>query len=224
MSDRRDRSFRRRDHRRRSAPGRDLQRIVAPNPSALTGPARIPMSSASVDRHVVIDPGPDDPMHLDRILAAANGAVAKILCTHSHPDHSPGAAPLRAMTRRAGLRPRRHPDDGHQDDTYRPDHSLEDGDRFALPGATLRVAAYAGACLEPCLLPARGTGLAVHGRPPHEWIDGGDPAARRFDAALRGVAAAARATAAHGARARPRRRDARTARGDPSRDRASIAA
>ena len=45
--------------------------------------------------------------------------------------------PLREMTG-AGVYGRPPPDDGHQDDTYRPDHSLADGDRFALPGATLR--------------------------------------------------------------------------------------
>jgi glyoxylase-like metal-dependent hydrolase (beta-lactamase superfamily II) len=51
----------------------------------------------------VIDPGPADPDHLHRLwLTARNphgegGHIVRILCTHSHPDHSPGAAPLQAM-------------------------------------------------------------------------------------------------------------------------------
>ena len=43
----------------------------------------------------VIDPGPADPAHLARIVAAVAGRpVRSILVTHSHLDHSPGARPL----------------------------------------------------------------------------------------------------------------------------------
>jgi hydroxyacylglutathione hydrolase len=46
----------------------------------------------------VIDPGPDDPAHLDAVAAAlAPGArVAAILVTHAHRDHSAGARALQA--------------------------------------------------------------------------------------------------------------------------------
>src|SRR6478735_8601964 len=105
-----------------------VQRIVAPNPSALTGPGTNTYVVGSGAQHVVIDPGPDDPVHLERVLAAAaSGAISRILCTHSHPDHSPGAARLRAMTG-APVYGRPPPDDGHQDESYRPDHTLEEGD------------------------------------------------------------------------------------------------
>src|SRR3546814_17230638 len=60
----------------------------------------------------VIDPGPTgsglsigDPAdingagHVDAILRAVEGQrVAAILCTHTHRDHSPAAAPLREAT------------------------------------------------------------------------------------------------------------------------------
>ena len=115
-----------------------VQRVVAPNPSALTGPGTNTYVVGSGAQYVVIDPGPDDPVHLERVLAAASsGAISQILCTHSHPDHSPGAARLREMTG-APVYGRPPPDDGHQDDTYRPDHTLEEGDTFALPGVTVR--------------------------------------------------------------------------------------
>jgi glyoxylase-like metal-dependent hydrolase (beta-lactamase superfamily II) len=113
------------------------QRIVAPNPSALTGPGTNTYVLGAGATHIVIDPGPGDDTHLERILAAAQGRVAQILCTHSHPDHSPGAALLRAMTG-APVLGRPPPDDGHQDETYAPDATLHDGDVFRLPNVTLR--------------------------------------------------------------------------------------
>lgn len=40
---------------------------------------------------VVIDPGPDDPAHLEEVALAAGPRVAAVLVTHNHPDHAPGA-------------------------------------------------------------------------------------------------------------------------------------
>jgi glyoxylase-like metal-dependent hydrolase (beta-lactamase superfamily II) len=50
------------------------------------------------DPCAVIDPGPDDAGHREAILASAaeRGGVGQILLTHSHGDHSDGAAPLAA--------------------------------------------------------------------------------------------------------------------------------
>lgn len=71
--------------------------IRANNPSALTGPGT--NSFLIGDRAVaVIDPGPDDPAHVEAILAAAQGRVSHILVTHAHLDHSAGAARLAAAT------------------------------------------------------------------------------------------------------------------------------
>ncbi len=65
-----------------------LRRLVAPNPSPMTGRG----TNTYILGHeevVIIDPGPDDPAHLDAILAAARGApIARILVTHAHLDHS----------------------------------------------------------------------------------------------------------------------------------------
>lgn len=119
----------------RLAPG--LQRIVAPNPSPLTGPGTNTYVLGEGASHLVIDPGPDDPGHVDRIVAAARGRVARILCTHSHPDHSPGAKALRQATG-AAMQGRPPPDDEHQDPGYAPDASIDDGDVFRVPGIELR--------------------------------------------------------------------------------------
>lgn len=72
-------------------------RILAPNPSALTGPGTNTFLLGR-DHVAVIDPGPDDPGHLDAIMAAAQGKVTHILVTHAHRDHSAGAPVLSRMT------------------------------------------------------------------------------------------------------------------------------
>jgi glyoxylase-like metal-dependent hydrolase (beta-lactamase superfamily II) len=63
--------------------------------------------------------------------------VARIVCTHSHPDHSPGAAWLRGRTGApvCGLPA---PDDGHQDPSYAPDAGIADGECIAAGDSLLR--------------------------------------------------------------------------------------
>jgi glyoxylase-like metal-dependent hydrolase (beta-lactamase superfamily II) len=116
----------------------DLQRIVAPNPSPLTGPGTNTYVIGAEGDHLVVDPGPDDGAHIERILGAANGRVGAILCSHSHPDHSPGAAALRRLTG-APVLGRDAPDDGHQDPTYAPDAPLQDDQLLHAGGSALRV-------------------------------------------------------------------------------------
>jgi glyoxylase-like metal-dependent hydrolase (beta-lactamase superfamily II) len=47
---------------------------------------------------VVIDPGPDDLAHLERIVEIAGGNIRYVVVTHSHRDHAPGAATLARIT------------------------------------------------------------------------------------------------------------------------------
>jgi glyoxylase-like metal-dependent hydrolase (beta-lactamase superfamily II) len=126
-------------------------RIVAPNPSPLTGPGTNTYVVGR-GRPVVIDPGCDDRVHLERVLEVAGGVVERIVCTHSHPDHSPGAVWLRDQTGAAvcGLPA---PDDGHQDPTYAPDAGLADGERIEAGGEVLRAVHTPGhASNHVCLL------------------------------------------------------------------------
>jgi glyoxylase-like metal-dependent hydrolase (beta-lactamase superfamily II) len=120
---------------RRLAP--NLQRLVAPNPSPLTGPGTNTYVVGSGPSHLVVDPGPDDTEHVDRILAVTNGRISHVLCTHSHPDHSPGAAALKARTQAVVLG-RPAPRDDYQDESYRPDRTLDDGDVIEVSGASVR--------------------------------------------------------------------------------------
>lgn len=71
-----------------------IRSVLAPNASPLTlDGTRTYIVGKS--RPVVIDPGPDDPDHLDAIVGALDGGVpSTILVTHGHPDHLAGAGPL----------------------------------------------------------------------------------------------------------------------------------
>jgi recombination protein RecT len=77
---------------------RNVQRLTAPNPGAMTGPGTNSyLVGDARTGFIAIDPGPADSEHLDKLWRAAGGDIRMIVCTHSHPDHSPGAAPLQAM-------------------------------------------------------------------------------------------------------------------------------
>ena len=78
-------------------PAKEPLQILAPNPSPLTGPGTTTFLLG--DSHVaVIDPGPDDPAHIDAVARAGRGRISHILITHAHRDHSAGAARLSRLT------------------------------------------------------------------------------------------------------------------------------
>ena len=91
----------------RPDPARDAQaapgypgiiRIVAPNPGPMTLTGTNTYLVESDGAAYVIDPGPDDPGHLEaiRIAATARGGIAGVLLTHGHSDHTDGVAVLGA--------------------------------------------------------------------------------------------------------------------------------
>jgi glyoxylase-like metal-dependent hydrolase (beta-lactamase superfamily II) len=68
---------------------------VAPNPGPMTGEGTNTYLYGA-DPCTVIDPGPDDAGHIEAVGAAAaeRGGIGFILLTHSHGDHTDGAARL----------------------------------------------------------------------------------------------------------------------------------
>jgi glyoxylase-like metal-dependent hydrolase (beta-lactamase superfamily II) len=69
----------------------NIRRVIAHNPSPFTlyGTGTYIIGRGEV---AVVDPGPDDPKHIDAILAATAGeSITHILVTHTHRDHSPGS-------------------------------------------------------------------------------------------------------------------------------------
>ncbi len=117
------------------APG--LRRLVAPNPSMMTGPGTNTYLFGRSEI-AVLDPGPLIASHIDRIQEVAGAPVRWILVTHTHPDHSPAAAELARLTG-AELLGRPPPEGAHQDTTFSPDRILEDGDRIVVDGIDIEV-------------------------------------------------------------------------------------
>ena len=74
-----------------------VRRIVAPNPGPFTGPGTNTYL-VGIDEVAVIDPGIDDAGHLEAIVGCGGDRIRWIFCTHTHPDHSPGAAALKERT------------------------------------------------------------------------------------------------------------------------------
>ncbi|WP_374624591.1 MBL fold metallo-hydrolase [Pandoraea sp.] len=115
-------------------------RLSAPNPGMMTGPGTNTylVGGGPDNAWAVIDPGPDDPAHIDAILRAAPGDIRQIFVTHTHRDHSPGARRLKAKTGATMYGMRAHHAEG-QDTTFVPDVALADGDVVTLPdGRMLR--------------------------------------------------------------------------------------
>ena len=86
------------------APGHpEILRIVAPNPGPMTLDGTCTYIYGG-DPCVVIDPGPDDPGHLDAVRTAAEerGGIGVVLLTHGHGDHADGAGRLEAEAVRPG--------------------------------------------------------------------------------------------------------------------------
>ena len=82
---------------------KNVMRLTAPNPGVMTGPGTNSYLVGDVSSgYIAIDPGPADIDHLSRLFAAAGHDIRMIVCTHSHPDHSPGARPLQALCEAAG--------------------------------------------------------------------------------------------------------------------------
>lgn len=77
---------------------KNVHRLTAPNPGVMTGPGTNTYWVGDLHSgYIVIDPGPVDPDHIERIWRATGGQIRMIVCTHSHPDHSPGAKPLQSL-------------------------------------------------------------------------------------------------------------------------------
>ncbi len=72
-------------------------RLLAPNASVMTGPGTNTYLVGDEDR-VVIDPGPEDMVHLERIATSGEGKIRYVVVTHSHRDHAPGARALAKIT------------------------------------------------------------------------------------------------------------------------------
>lgn len=142
-----------------------VRRVLAPNPSPYTFTGTQTWLVGAGSEIAVIDPGPagsglsiGDPKdmngegHVEAIMRAVGDAkVTAILCTHTHRDHSPAAAPLKALTGAPiiGCAPLAIADDGPRADSafdpdYAPDRTLSDGEQISGEGWTIEAVATPG--------------------------------------------------------------------------------
>lgn len=137
-----------------------VRRVLCDNPSPFTFTGTVsyivgPMQpGGSV---AIIDPGPDDEAHAKALLDAVKGENVKhIFVTHTHRDHSPNTARLKAGTgatvyaegvHRAS-RPRfeseKHSPESGSDRDFVPDVTLKDGDVIAGDGWALEAVTTPG--------------------------------------------------------------------------------
>jgi glyoxylase-like metal-dependent hydrolase (beta-lactamase superfamily II) len=142
-----------------------VRRMLADNPGPFTFKGTF---SYIIGRRkvAIIDPGPLDAPHIAALLDAVRGeTVTHIIITHTHRDHSPGAAPIRAATGAPtfGEGPHRPSRplfigetkrlDAGGDTDFVPDHRVADGDviegddwaleAIATPGHTANHMAFA---------------------------------------------------------------------------------
>ncbi|MDO9032556.1 MAG: MBL fold metallo-hydrolase [Hydrogenophaga sp.] len=116
---------------------KNVQRLTAPNPGFMTGPGTNSyLVGDPVSGHIAIDPGPDIPEHIERLWRAAGGDIRAIVCTHSHPDHSPGALRLQALCAESppilGLP---SASTARENSRFTPERALSDGERLVLMGS-----------------------------------------------------------------------------------------
>lgn len=142
------------------APG--IRRLVAPNPSMMTGPGT--NTYLFGEREIaIVDPGPAMIEHVDAIVDYAGAPIRWILATHTHPDHSPAVA---LLEQRTGAEVLGSPAPGgpHQDASFEPTRVLEDGD--ALVTGEFR--------LEALHTPGHASNHFCYRHVPSDWIVTGD--------------------------------------------------
>ncbi len=113
-----------------------VSRVIASNPGLMTGPGTNTYIVGAGEL-AIIDPGPAIDSHVEKLLSETKGRLRWILCTHTHLDHSPAAAALKAATG-AQLLGRPAPPGQNQDATFKPDFVVENGQRIDLGGISLR--------------------------------------------------------------------------------------
>jgi len=136
------------------APG--VRAVAADNPGPFTFKGTVSYIVGR-DQVAIIDPGPDDPAHVAALLEAVRGeTVTHVFVTHTHRDHSPAAAMVKAATGATVLaqgphrlaRPLHTGEvrrlDASADLDFRPDVALVDGETVSGQGWTLEAVTTPG--------------------------------------------------------------------------------
>ena len=193
-----------------------VRRLLADNPGPFTFKGTL---SYIVGRGkvAIIDPGPADERHIAALLDAVRGeTVTHIVVTHTHRDHSPAAAPLKAATGAITLGEGPHRParplfvgetprlDAGGDASFAPDRRLAHGDVVAGEGFALEAIATPGHTANHMAFALKGTDVLFSGDHVMGWstsiVAPPDGAMSDYMASLRRLAARPETTylAGHG--------------------------
>ena len=142
------------------APG--VRRVLCNNPGPFTFRGTNTYLIGGGNSVAVLDPGPVDDAHLAAILAATTGErITHILVSHTHRDHSPGAAPLQAVTGAisAGHGPHATPGVESGDHAFIPDRRLSEGVAFGHGDWSVTPIFTPGHCANHLCFVLDGTGI-----------------------------------------------------------------
>ena len=115
-----------------------IQKITASNGGVFTGPGTNSYLIGTEDI-TLVDPGPKIDAHLSNLLKLGNNKIKRILVTHTHPDHSPGAKVLGDKLNVPLMGRLVAKDDSRQDRTFKPDQTLSHGDTIKTSEYTIEV-------------------------------------------------------------------------------------
>lgn len=145
------------------APG--IRRILCGNPGPFTFRGTNTWLIGRGGSVAVLDPGPEESAHLAAILRATEGErITHILVSHTHRDHSPGAAALQRATGAPTLgfgphmTPPEHGGEGG-DHAFRPDVALADGAAVEAEGWRLTALHTPGHCANHLCFALDGAGV-----------------------------------------------------------------
>ena len=79
----------------------------------------------------LIDPGPNIPEHIDKILSVGKNKIKRILVTHTHTDHSPAALPISKKLNIPMFGRLVDRESQWEDETFIPDNVLSHGDEIS---------------------------------------------------------------------------------------------
>lgn len=142
-----------------------VQRITAPNPGMMTGPGTNSYIIGNPDKGdlAMVDPGPDMPEHIERLLSAVGSRLRWIVVTHTHVDHAPAARAVAAATGAITHGYGKVPDDGRQDTLFKPARALVNDDIVDCGAFKLRAIHTPGHASNHLCYLLEGTGLLFTG-------------------------------------------------------------
>ncbi|WP_202801938.1 MBL fold metallo-hydrolase [Rhodovulum sp. PH10] len=169
------------------APGRaeevypGVRRLLCDNPGPFTWKGTVSYVLGR-GRVAIVDPGPDDERHVSALLDSVRGeTVTHVLVTHTHRDHSPAAARIKAATGAEILaegphRPARPLNVGEaprleasNDVDFRPDRTLVDGETVEAGGFVIEAVATPGHTANHLAFALRGTEVLLVGDHVMAW-------------------------------------------------------